>query len=237
MSPSELVSILNEGNRLEDMGRRHCRARRYAEAEECYREAFALRQGLDTAQMRMTEQGLLNLASVYSETGKTAEAEALYLEAIALAQGASQSSGTALEMCLNNCAGFYRTQRRFAEAEGLIARMLAMPGEMLGSREASRAKKRLALARLLLEQGRWAEAEAVFRQSLETAEAAFGAEHPALGLFLSSYAFFLQKTGRENAARHQETRERAIREKYLREYKKETSECPPVLYLWHRDDG
>ena len=237
MPPSELMSILNEGNRLEDTGRRHCRERRYEEAEECYREAFALRQSLDTAQMRMTEQGLLNLASVYSESGKAAEAEALYLEAIALAQGDSRSSEKALEMCLNNCAVFYRTQHRFAEAEGLIARMLAMPGEMLGSREADQAKKRLALAHLFLEQRRWADSEAVFRQSLETAEAAFGGEHPALGLFLGSYAFFLRQTGRGEAARHQEARGRAIREKYLREYKREAGKCPPVLYLGHRGDG
>ena len=229
MSGAQQVAILIEVNGLEYSGRKHTHHGRHEEAEASFLEAFALRQNLESCPPGTTAQTLQYLARVCADSGDTSTAEALHGEALALAEG-PESDKHGLKICLTNFAVFYREQHRFTEAEAFIQRLLALPGKMLGSEEAEHAQKMTQLGRLRQEEGRLDEAERIFQEALQTAENAFGMDHPSLGFFLSPYALFLRRTGREEEAHRQEKRKQHIKEKYLREYQPKPGQCPPVIY-------
>jgi len=69
------------------------------------------------------------------------------------------------------------------------------------------------VANTLRDEGKMAEAEALYEESLKLSEKAVGMEHPDVALTLESYASFLIKTDRNLQAKQMETRARAIRAK------------------------
>ena len=69
------------------------------------------------------------------------------------------------------------------------------------------------VAKSLSDEGRIAEAEELYKESLELSEKAMGMEHPDVASTLESYASFLSKTGRTVPAEQLEARARAIRDK------------------------
>ena len=73
------------------------------------------------------------------------------------------------------------------------------------------------LAELHQAQGKYTEAESLFKRSLAIREKALGPEHPHVANSLESYAALLRKTGRGNEAARMEARARAIRAKHGKE--------------------
>ncbi len=69
------------------------------------------------------------------------------------------------------------------------------------------------LAELYRDQGKYAEAEPLYRRSLAIRETALGSEHPDVATTLESYAVLLRETGRTAEADGLEERARAIRAK------------------------
>ena len=67
------------------------------------------------------------------------------------------------------------------------------------------------LAALYQAQGRYAEAEPLYRRSLEIGEKALGPEHPNVAQSLENYAALLRETGRTAEADKMEARAKAIR--------------------------
>ena len=73
------------------------------------------------------------------------------------------------------------------------------------------------LAKFYYAQGKYAEAEPLFKRALAIWEKALGPEHPDLAQSLENYAQLLRKTNREAEAAKLETRAKAIRAKHARE--------------------
>ncbi len=70
------------------------------------------------------------------------------------------------------------------------------------------------LAALYQAQGRYGDAEPLYKRSLAIREKALGAEHPDVAQSLENYAALLRKTGRDAAAAKLEARAKAIRAKH-----------------------
>ncbi len=70
------------------------------------------------------------------------------------------------------------------------------------------------LAGLYHRQGRYADAEPLYKRSLAIVEEALGPMHPDFAQSLENYAALLRKTGRDAEAARMETRAKAIRAKH-----------------------
>ena len=69
------------------------------------------------------------------------------------------------------------------------------------------------LALLYKDQGRYAEAEPLYKRALAIWEKALGPEHPHVATILENYAALLRKTERTTEATKMEARAKAIRAK------------------------
>ncbi len=70
---------------------------------------------------------------------------------------------------------------------------------------------------MFLAQGRYAEAEPLFKRALAIMERAFGPGHPHVAVSLENYAALLRETGRNTEATRMEARVEAIRAKHATE--------------------
>ncbi len=70
------------------------------------------------------------------------------------------------------------------------------------------------LAGLYHAQGKYAEAEPLYKRALAIWEKALGPEHPDVATSLENYADLLRKTGRVSEAKEMEARAKAIRAKH-----------------------
>ncbi len=73
------------------------------------------------------------------------------------------------------------------------------------------------LAALYHVQGRYADAEPLYKRTLAILEKALGPEHPNVATGLENYADLLRKTGRDAEAAKMELRAEAIRHKHAKE--------------------
>ncbi len=67
------------------------------------------------------------------------------------------------------------------------------------------------------DQGRYAEAEPLYKRALAIVEKALGPEHPDLATSLENYAALLRKTGHATLATKMEARAKAIRAKHAKQ--------------------
>ncbi len=70
------------------------------------------------------------------------------------------------------------------------------------------------LALLYAAQGRYAEAEPLYKRALAISEKALGPDHPNVATSLENYAAVLRKTGRTSEAANIEARAKTIRVKH-----------------------
>ncbi len=103
-------------------------------------------------------------------------------------------------------------QGRYAEAEKLL---LAAVGEAesFGPQDVRLGASLNSLALLYNAQGKYAEAEPLFKRSLSIWEKALGPDHPNVATTLENYAGLLRETAREGEADKLEARAKAIRSK------------------------
>ena len=96
-------------------------------------------------------------------------------------------------------------------------RALAMFENLLGPDHPDVATSVNNLAQLYRTQGRYAEAERLFKRALTINEKALGPAHPNVAMSLINYAGLLRKTGREDLGAVMELRAKAIRAKHAQE--------------------
>ncbi len=70
------------------------------------------------------------------------------------------------------------------------------------------------LAALYHDQGKYAQAEPLYKRAIAIDEKALGPEHPNVAMSLENYAALLRKTNREAEAAKLEARAKAIRAKH-----------------------
>ena len=104
---------------------------------------------------------------------------------------------------------------RYAEAEKLLSDALK-EAEKLGPNDPRLAASLNNLAAIYDAQGKYAEAEPLYKRSLAIREKALGPDHPDVATTLENYADLMRKTGREAEAEKMKVRATAIREQHAK---------------------
>ena len=107
-------------------------------------------------------------------------------------------------------------QGHYAEAEKLWLAALEQ-AEKFGPQDQRLATSLNNLAVLYRTQGRYAEAEPLYKRALAIREKTLGPEHPNVAQSLENYAALLRNMNREDEAAKMETRAKAIRAKHAQE--------------------
>jgi CHAT domain-containing protein/tetratricopeptide (TPR) repeat protein len=209
---------------------------RYAEAEPLQLRALAIYERRLGPGHTVVTTPLNALASLYVDQGRYAKAEPLYKRSLAIKERTLGPDDGSVATSLNNLAHLYVQEGRYAEAEPLYKRSLAIRESALArspppagtgkvfedlariSRNYDRDAVPRALnnlAELYAEQGRYADAEPLFRRSLAMDEAALGRDHPTVATTLSNLAGLYMSQGRDADAEPLLKRGLAIREKAL----------------------
>ncbi len=114
------------------------------------------------------------------------------------------------EWSMYNLAGIQALkQAKYAEAEKLFTDGLKV-AEQSGSNKSHIAASLNNLAELYRAQGKYADAEPLYKRSIELDEKALGPNHPDVATLLGNYAALLRKTNRNAEAEKLEARQKAI---------------------------
>ena len=140
------------------------KTQRFEESETLYLEALEIRRHLAKDNPQVFEpyvaMTLDNLASLYSDTQRFKEGETLYLEALEIRRRLAKDNPQAYEpdvaMTLNNLANLYLQQEQFSQAEQYAREAISIDGTKMFVYTN--------LAAALLFQGKYDEAEQVYRQ-------------------------------------------------------------------------
>jgi CHAT domain-containing protein/tetratricopeptide (TPR) repeat protein len=196
---------------LENLGTLHKELGNYGEAERLYRRSLETHErayGKDDVGISDVAN---KLAMLYRAQGRYAEAEGLYLRAIKI-----KSSGVFKDLppyeIFGNLALLYEDQGRDREAEQFYRRAIEEqernfdkddPVALWLANDPSRFILMSNLANFLGEQGRYAEAEQLFRSALERQERARGKDHPdTLGTVNNLAALYHTQHRYEDATLH-----------------------------------
>ena len=152
---------------------------RYADAEPLYKRSLAIREKALGPEHPDVAYSLNNLAALYELQGRYAEAEPLYKRSLAIREKALGPDHPDVAVSLNNLAGLYRSIK------------VAMPTPSRSTSARWRSEKRRSvpiipmshsslnnLAELYDAQGRYADAEPLYKRSLAIREKALGPDHP-----------------------------------------------------------
>ena len=107
-------------------------------------------------------------------------------------------------------------QADYAQAEKLLLAALK-EAEKFGEQDPRFATSLNNLAELYRAQGKYAQAEPLYRRALAIREKALGPEHPNVAAVLENYADLLRKMKRDAEAEKMEARAQAIRAKHAQE--------------------
>ncbi|KAF2110980.1 hypothetical protein BDV96DRAFT_552710 [Lophiotrema nucula] len=208
---STLDTVNNLGTLYKNQGK-------LAEAEAMYSRAL---QGYEEAlgpKHRSILGTVSNLGTLYKNQGKLAEAEAMYSRAL---QGKEDTLGlkhTSTLNTVNSLGNLYADQGKLSEAEAMYSRALQGREEALGLKHTSTLDTEALglkhtstlgtfnnLGTLYVDQGKLAEAEAMYSRALQGYEEALGPELlptylPALNTMFS-FGDLLSRTGREDKAK------------------------------------
>jgi tetratricopeptide (TPR) repeat protein len=148
-----------------------------------------------------TAASAYHVAELLRRTGDCCAAEVLYRRALSVHEGtaACANTGSVTVAYINNLATLLMEQGQPAqleEAERLLRRALRISGEEergRGGAQAGAATSVSNLAVLLKKQGRFAEAEPLYRRALRMDEASFGCEHAKTAGSVNNLAVLLTK--------------------------------------------
>ena len=148
---------------LSNLGALYCRVQRFTESEKLYLEALEIRRRLakDNPQAELgLAKTLNNLALLYFDTQRFTESEKLYLEALEIFRCFAKQNPSVynyyLTSLLDNISGLYIYKKEFAKAEQYEREALAI--DDIINQIASN------FAATMLFQGKYDEAESVYRQ-------------------------------------------------------------------------
>jgi CHAT domain-containing protein/tetratricopeptide (TPR) repeat protein len=171
---------------LENLATLHKELGHYGEAERLYRRALETHErayGKDDLDIPDVAN---KLAMLYRAMGRYADAEGLYLRAIRILKNSDFKFNPPYEI-FGNLALLYEDQGRDRKAEEFYRRAIEEqernfdkddPVELWLAKDPKRFTRMSNLASFLGGQGRYGEAEQLFRRALERQERALGKDHP-----------------------------------------------------------
>jgi tetratricopeptide (TPR) repeat protein len=143
-----------------------------------------------------------------ADQGRYAEAEAAFRKSLALCEQSNCADVVAL---LSNTGMTLLRQDRLDEAAAMYRRALDVAGS--GARSGDLAPVLNNLAGVRVAQGKFKEAEGLYRDAIQRWESQYGKDHPHVAAGLNSLAVLLQSRGRLHEAERLLTRARAIEER------------------------
>jgi tetratricopeptide (TPR) repeat protein/predicted Ser/Thr protein kinase len=183
-----LAVLLNEQGRL-------------AEAEVLHREALALRRRLYGEEHVVVAHSLNHLCKTLTLKEKLAEAEPVCREALEMRQRISGSDPRDVATSRNNLAVVLWRLGKLAEAEQHFRGALATKRkDEWNERPSEWLPSMVNLARVLADQGKWAEAAALFEEIMAIAPGAYPSGNPIPSILQGYYGEFLVKRGQHGEA-------------------------------------
>jgi tetratricopeptide (TPR) repeat protein len=177
------------GESLNNLALVYADQRKYGEAEELYKRALAVReQALGTTHPAVG-QTLNNLARVYRDQGKYGDAERLYKRALMVREQALGPSHPDVAATRSDLAAVPSEQGRHEEEETKAEGVTPAAAQALHSRG-------LAAWR----EGKYSEAEGLYKRALAIREQALGASHPDVGTTLNNLALVYRAQGKYGEA-------------------------------------
>lgn len=149
----------------------------FAGADSVFREALAIRRAALEPDDPVLTTSLNSMANLLHSQGDYAGAEPFYREAI---EGYRRQLGEHPNLAIvqSNFAALLRDKGDYDEAETVQREALALHRRTQGDRNIDVALGLGSLGSILLEQGRWAEADSALAAGLEQQIEIFGADHP-----------------------------------------------------------
>ncbi len=185
---------------------------RLEEAEPLHKRALSIREKALGPEHAATAQSLLNLAAVYKAQRRYAEAE--QLEQRSRKHRVPTVSADALWQSYIAAGGRAFQQGNYPEAEKQLVAAL-LEAEVFGPRDPRLATSFNNLALVYQAQGRYIEAEPLYKRALVMLEKTLGTEHPEVARSLNNLAALYQAQGKYDEAEPFYKRALAIREKAL----------------------
>jgi tetratricopeptide (TPR) repeat protein len=165
---------------------------KYTEAEGALKEALEEAGGAEAKDPRAAAV-LNNLGALYRDMGRYPAAERFYLRAIDLLEAIQPNYAAELTKTHGNLAALYVESRQFRKAERFCRRVMAAAK----ARDPGAAALLHTLAASYHAQRRYADAEALYQDVLETLVDALGEDHPDVARVRHSIAILWSQTGRE----------------------------------------
>ena len=170
---------------------------RYEDAELLFKRALGIRERLEGREHQDAGTTLNNLGVLYSVVGRSAEAELSYQRSLAIREKVLGPEDAAVGESLNNLAMLYESQGRYTDAERLLVRAFAIRQKVMGP-----VHQRTSfgpahqdfvvtsnnVGALLYTQGRYAEAEQIFKAITVLLEAMLGPHHVSVGTAINNTA-------------------------------------------------
>jgi serine/threonine protein kinase/tetratricopeptide (TPR) repeat protein len=151
---------------LENLGNTLGRQGKLSEGEEAHRQALQILTEILPPNDPNIAMPLLNLAVELGRQGKSAEAADTSRRALAIFEKLLDEDHPTVSLVRNNLAGDLKLLGKFAEAEALLWRVYHARTNRYGYYDAKVASQLDRLADLKRVQGKWAEAETIYRQVL-----------------------------------------------------------------------
>jgi eukaryotic-like serine/threonine-protein kinase len=177
------LTLLRKGNR--------------AAAEPLFREAIDLSQRMPKRSAKVEVDALLNLARLVDRFDrKPAEAAVLYQDALRRARELYPPTHPDIGICLGELSRALREAGQLDEAESAATEAVSVLNATFGPRHRESIIATQRLAGIVGMKGRTADAERMFRATLDNGNSVLGVGHPIVLSVIGDYADFLETQGR-----------------------------------------
>ncbi|CAM9940515.1 unnamed protein product [Ectocarpus sp. 4 AP-2014] len=187
---------------------------RLEEAEPLYRRATSIDEKALGKIHPDVARDFSNWAELLQAQAKFAEAEPLYERAVFIGNKTLGTSHPDVAVWLNKQGEAMLEMGQFDEARNVLRRSLNITDDP-GKDDPTSAQTRRIMGRLCCEEGKYAEAESLFRQAQDTNEKVYGPEHPEVAIDLNNRAELFNTQGKHDEASPLYARAIAIQEKAL----------------------
>ncbi|MDQ2903558.1 MAG: tetratricopeptide repeat protein [Chloroflexota bacterium] len=160
----------------------------YAQAEEPFTMALAIRQRLLEAEHSEVTESLNNLAALYQARGDYVRAEPLYRQVLAIRERSLSHEHPLMAKILSNLALLHRDLGKWGEAGQFFQRALVIQERVLEPDHPETTTTRVGLGVLYGMQGRYSQAEELLQRARASAEKTLGEGHPTVGVYLNNLA-------------------------------------------------
>jgi tetratricopeptide (TPR) repeat protein len=185
---------------LRAFARAYQETRKYSVAEILYQRALAIQEADAPDNNEAMAQTLRDFISLYRAERNWTKADLFVQRYVDIAEKVTGPNNFRLIQDLQEFAGFYeQEQQQYAKAEPLLKRALAVA-------QSGRAESGMApmvidrLAKNYRMQGKSADAEQLFKETLAAQEKTYGENNPRLSIILRQYASLLREMGRTDEA-------------------------------------